>query len=105
MVRFFRYEGRSVAYELSGTGPALVAPAWWVSHLELDRREARVARFWDALPRGFTLGRYDQPGVGLSDREVGAEDLALDRQVALVEALVEHLGLDRVTLLGASGGG
>src|SRR3954454_4136715 len=104
-IRFFRHEGRSVAYELSGTGPPLLAPAWWVSHLELDRREAHVARFWDALTRGFTFVRYDQPGVGLSDREVRAEDLTLARQVALVEALIDHLGLERVTLLGASGGG
>ena len=104
-IRFFRYEGRSVAYERSGTGPPLVAPAWWVSHLELDRREERVARFWDALTRGFTVVRYDQLGVGLSDRDVRAEDLTLARQVALVEALVGHLGLERVTLLGASGGG
>jgi pimeloyl-ACP methyl ester carboxylesterase/DNA-binding CsgD family transcriptional regulator len=105
MIRFFHHEGRSVAYELSGTGPPLVAPAWWVSHLELDRREERVARFWDALTRGYTVVRYDQLGVGLSDREVQDTDLALDRQVALVGALVGHLGLERVTLLGASGGG
>ena len=104
-IRFFRHAGRSVAYELSGAGPPLVAPAWWVSHLELDRREERVARFWDALTRGFTFVRYDQLGVGLSDRLVDEADLALGRQVALVEALVDHLGFSRVTLLGASGGG
>jgi pimeloyl-ACP methyl ester carboxylesterase/DNA-binding CsgD family transcriptional regulator len=104
-IRFFAYEGRNVAYEVSGAGPPLVAPAWWVSHLELDRREERVARFWDALTRGFTFVRYDQLGVGLSDRDVRAEDLTLGRQVALVEALVGHLGFERITLLGASGGG
>ena len=65
-----RFGGRRVAYELSGAGPPLVAPAWWVSHLELDRREERVARFWEALTAGFTLVRYDQLGVGLSDRLV-----------------------------------
>ena len=75
---------RRVAYELSGAGPPLVAPAWWVSHLELDRREERVARFWDALTAGFTLVRYDQLGVGLSDRLVRDGDLTLERGVALL---------------------
>jgi pimeloyl-ACP methyl ester carboxylesterase/DNA-binding CsgD family transcriptional regulator len=104
-IRFLRFDGRRVAYEVRGTGPPLVAPAWWVSHLELDRQEERVARFWDDFTQGFTLVRYDQLGVGMSDREVREEDLALERDVALVEALIGQLGFERVTLLGASGGG
>jgi pimeloyl-ACP methyl ester carboxylesterase len=100
VIRFLAFDGRRVAYELSGSGPPLVAPAWWVSHLELDRREERVARFWDELARGFTLVRYDQPGVGLSDRIVLPE-----RGLALLEALVDQLGFERITLLGGSGGG
>jgi hypothetical protein len=35
-IRFLRLGARRVAYELRGDGPPLVAPAWWVSHLELD---------------------------------------------------------------------
>jgi pimeloyl-ACP methyl ester carboxylesterase/DNA-binding CsgD family transcriptional regulator len=104
-IRFLRFDGRRVAYELSGAGPPLVAPAWWVSHLEVDRREERVARFWEGLARGFTLVRYDQLGVGLSDRILREEDLALGHEVALLEALADHLGLERMTLLGGSGGG
>src|SRR4051794_12631052 len=104
-IRFLRFDGRRVAYEVSGAGPPLVAPAWWVSHLELDRREERIARFWDAVAHGFTLVRYDQLGVGLSDRLVRDGDLTLEGGVALLEALVDHLRFERVTLLGASGGG
>jgi pimeloyl-ACP methyl ester carboxylesterase len=104
-IRFLAFDGRRVAYEVRGSGPPLVAPAWWVSHLELDRQEERVARFWDDLTPGFTFVRYDQLGVGMSDREVREEDLTLERDVALVEALIDRLGFERVTLLGASGGG
>ena len=35
-IRFLRFSGRRVAYAVTGDGPLLVAPAWWVSHLELD---------------------------------------------------------------------
>src|SRR4051794_10969580 len=104
-IRFLRFDGRRVAYEVSGAGPPLVAPAWWVSHLELDRREERVTRFWEALTHGFTLVRYDRLGVGLSDRVMRDADLTLEHGVALLEALIDQLGLGRVTLLGASGGG
>jgi pimeloyl-ACP methyl ester carboxylesterase len=73
--------------------------------LELERRDALVARFWEALTAGFTLLRYDQLGVGLSDRSVREADLTLEHEVELLEALVDHVGFERVTLLGASGGG
>lgn len=104
-IRFLRFDGRRVAYEVSGAGPPLVASAWWVSHLELDRREERVARFWDALTAGFTFVRYDRLGVGMSDRLVRDGDLTLEHEVALLQALIDQLGLERVNLLGASGGG
>jgi pimeloyl-ACP methyl ester carboxylesterase/DNA-binding CsgD family transcriptional regulator len=76
-----------------------------VSHLELDRREPRVARFWEAVTEGFTFVRYDQPGVGLSDRVVRPGDLTLEGGVALLEALLDQLGFRTATLIGGSGGG
>jgi len=35
-IRFLRFGGRRVAFAVSREGPPLVAPAWWVSHLDLD---------------------------------------------------------------------
>jgi pimeloyl-ACP methyl ester carboxylesterase/DNA-binding CsgD family transcriptional regulator len=103
-IRFLPFGGRRVAYELRGDGPALVAPAWWVSHLELDWQNPGVRRFWEGAAQGHTLIRYDRLGVGMSDRTVHEADLTLDGEVAVLRALLDGLGLDRVSLVGGSSG-
>jgi len=87
-----------------GVGPPLVAPAWWVSHLELDWQSARFRRFWEGVADGYSLIRYDRLGAGMSDRTVRESDLTLDKDVATLRALLDALELDRVSLLGGSSG-
>src|SRR5512133_2057910 len=94
-IRFLPLGARRVAYETRGDGPPLVAPAWWVSHLELDWQDERVRRFWEALADGYALIRYDRLGVGMSDRTVHDSDLTLDGEVATLRALLDELGLER----------
>jgi hypothetical protein len=48
-IRFLPLGARRVAYEIRGDGPPLVAPAWWVSHLELDWQSAGFRRFWEGV--------------------------------------------------------
>ncbi len=103
-IRFLPHGGRRVAYEIRGVGPPLVAPAWWVSHLELDWQSADFRRFWDAVADGYTLIRYDRLGVGMSDRTVQEAELNLDEEVATLRALVDELELERVSLIGGSSG-
>jgi len=97
--------GRRVALALTGDGPALVAPAWWVSHLELDWSDSAVRTFWEAASAGYSLVRYDRLGVGMSDRDLRADDLTLDAEVAVLRAVVDELALERVVLIGGSTGG
>jgi pimeloyl-ACP methyl ester carboxylesterase/DNA-binding CsgD family transcriptional regulator len=104
-IRFCTVGGRSVAYELVGEGPPLVAPAWWVSHLELDWLDDAFRGFWESIGAGHTLLRYDRPGVGMSDRDVDIAALTLEDEVTVLVALLDELGLERVTLLGGSSGG
>jgi pimeloyl-ACP methyl ester carboxylesterase/DNA-binding CsgD family transcriptional regulator len=104
-IRFFPFAGHRVAYGLSGSGPLLVAPGWWVSHLELDWQNPRFRRFWEAASEGFRLVRYDRPGVGLSDRDVPARESTLEREVELLGAMLDALDCERATLFGGSSGG
>jgi pimeloyl-ACP methyl ester carboxylesterase/DNA-binding CsgD family transcriptional regulator len=103
-IRFLPVGARRVAYEIRGDGPPLVAPAWWVSHLELDWQDEGFRRFWEGLATGYTLIRYDRLGVGMSDRTVHESDLSLEGEVATLRALLDELALQRVSLIGGSSG-
>ena len=103
-IRFLPLGARRVAYEMRGSGPPLIAPAWWVSHLELDWQSVGFRRFWEGVADGYTLIRYDRLGVGMSDRTVSDSDLSLDEEVATLRALLDELELDRVSLIGGSSG-
>jgi pimeloyl-ACP methyl ester carboxylesterase len=100
-VRFFvGSRGRRLAYTDDGEGPALVCPPKWICHLEIQAGDPAYARFFGELARTFRVVRYDRDGMGLSDRT--PTDYSLESEVAGLEALVEHLGVERVHLLGGS---
>ena len=95
-------DGVRIAYASSGTGPPLVKPANWITHLEYDW-ESPVWRHWlRELSRDHTLLRYDERGCGLSDRD--ADDLSFESWVSDLETVVDAAGLDRFPLLGISQG-
>ena len=95
-------DGVRIAYASSGTGPPLVKPANWITHLEYDW-ESPVWRHWlRELSRDHTLLRYDERGCGLSDRD--ADDLSFESWVSDLETVVDAAGLDRFPLLGLSQG-
>jgi pimeloyl-ACP methyl ester carboxylesterase/DNA-binding CsgD family transcriptional regulator len=104
-IRFLRFASRRVAYAVTGDGPPLVAPAWWVSHLELDWADQSNRELWQSLGRGHSVVRYDRLGVGMSDRELREDDLTLDAEVALLRAMLDELALEKVVLFGGSSGG
>jgi pimeloyl-ACP methyl ester carboxylesterase/DNA-binding winged helix-turn-helix (wHTH) protein len=95
-------DGVRIAYATSGTGPPLVKPANWMTHLEYDW-ESPVWRPWlRALSDKHTLIRYDERGNGLSDRNV--DDLSFEAWVRDLETVVDAMGLERFPLLGISQG-
>ncbi|HTZ87385.1 MAG TPA: alpha/beta fold hydrolase [Solirubrobacteraceae bacterium] len=104
-IRFLRFGDGDVAYAVSGGGPALVMPAWWASHVELNWRDAAYRSFWESVAEGHLLVRYDGPGVGMSDRDVEPRGRTLESEVALLGAVLDELGLERVALVGGSSGG
>jgi len=94
--------GHRLATAVDGSGPVLVLPAWWVSHVERDFANPVFRAFFSALAASYTVVRFDRAGVGLSDRERPV--FTLDDEIADLEAVIDGLGLDRISLLGISCG-
>jgi pimeloyl-ACP methyl ester carboxylesterase/DNA-binding CsgD family transcriptional regulator len=99
---FLRFDGHRVAFAVVGEGRPIVLPAWWVSNVVEDWKTAAHRRFLEGLAAGRQVIRYDRLGAGMSDHTRPRETMTLDYEVAMLEAVVEHLGLERFSLVGGS---
>jgi pimeloyl-ACP methyl ester carboxylesterase len=88
--------GHRIAFVDEGTGPLLIFPPKWVSHLELEAQEPAYARFFSELAKKFRVVRYDRPGTGLSDR--AHIDYSIDTEVGDLATLIDHIGADSVNI-------
>lgn len=94
-------QGR-VAFATSGSGPPLLCDTGWVSHLNYMWQLEAYRNFYEQLA-AHTVIRYDKLGTGLSDRN--RTDFTYEPDVQAVEAVVDRLGLKRLSFLGMSQGG
>jgi pimeloyl-ACP methyl ester carboxylesterase/DNA-binding CsgD family transcriptional regulator len=94
--------GVRVAYATVGHGPALVVPAAWIGHLELMWRDPAVRAFYAPFAAYRTVVCYDKPSCGLSDEWPGQQ--TLDTDLTVLQAIVDHLELEHLDLLGISVG-
>lgn len=92
--------GVAVAYAVAGSGPFLIVPPPWVSHLELAWAIPAERRFWESLAEQRTLVRYDKVGTGMSSRAPTKPSLA--GELAMVRAVAAAVGASRFDLLGTS---
>jgi len=92
-----------LAWTVSGSGPALVKAANWLTHLEYDR-ESLVWSHWQRfLSTHFRYYHYDERGIGLSQHDV--EDLSPATWFPDLETVVDVARPARpFTLLGISQG-
>ncbi len=103
-IRFCRADDDvRLAFAESGRGRALVKSAHWLTHLDRDWSSPIWRHQHEGMSRRFKLIRYDQRGVGLSDRQV--KEMSLERWVRDLEVVVDTAGLDNFVLLGMSQGG
>lgn len=98
-----RADGAKTALGIMGSGPYVVVPPGWVSHLEWGQDDPLVQAFRERLAEHHTVVLWDRHGCGLSDRD--RADFALEDDLLDLYAVVAHLALERFALFGISGGG
>ena len=102
-IRFLETGAGRIAYASVGSGPPLILPALWISHLELEWGFPELRTFITGLAGGRQVIRYDRIGTGLSDR--ASVEPSLEAEVQALEALTAEIGSGEVDLLGISFGG
>jgi pimeloyl-ACP methyl ester carboxylesterase len=96
-------DGVRIAYATVGEGPPLVRVLGWFTHLEVEWQTAYQRAAVEAMARKYAYTRYDGRGMGLSDRDV--TDFSVESQVRDLEAVMDAVGLPKVTLYALSQGG
>jgi pimeloyl-ACP methyl ester carboxylesterase len=94
----------NIAYQVAGEGALDVV--WipgFVSHLDLQWGDPRIAYFWERLASFARLILFDRRGMGLSDPLPGPS--SLEERVDDVRAVMEAAGSHRAALVGFSIGG
>jgi pimeloyl-ACP methyl ester carboxylesterase/transcriptional regulator with XRE-family HTH domain len=85
-----------------GAGPALVKAPNWLNHVEYDLMSPAWGPTFTRLARNYRFCRYDARGNGLSDWDIS--DVTFENSVGDLQAVIDGLGLDKVSLLGLSQG-
>lgn len=93
-------DGTRLHYEIEGDGPPLIL------HLGAgcDSELWRAAGYVEPLAKNYRCVLFDHRGHGLSDKPRGAEANHINRYVADVVALLDHLSLERAAFWGYSAG-
>jgi len=89
-------DGVSIAYYAMGQGPAVLYLILPPSHLEAEWQIESFRVAYTAIAQTSTFIRLDPRGFGLSDRN--PDDFSLDSIVLDIEAVVDRLGLDQLSI-------
>jgi len=100
LVQYVRTEdGFDIAFTVAGKGLPFVFMPWPFSHRGLWWETAFGRPLAEALAQRFRLVQYDSRGQGMSTRGL-PEDHVIDDYVFDLQAVVDHLVLDRFVLYG-----
>ncbi|MGH2905418.1 MAG: alpha/beta fold hydrolase [Solirubrobacterales bacterium] len=101
--RYARAGDTHIAYRTLGDGPVdLVVSLGFLSHVEHEFTEPRVAAFFERLAEFARVVVFDRRGVGLSDPIDHVP--TLEEQVDDVSAVLDEIGSERVAMFGHTTG-
>jgi class 3 adenylate cyclase len=92
-----------IAYQILGDAPVdLIVVNAWVSHLEVDWEQPRIAGMLRAFANDARVITFDKRGTGLSDRISRVPDL--EARMDDIRAVMDAAGSTRATLIGLGDG-
>jgi class 3 adenylate cyclase len=99
-------DGVSIAYQVKGSGTPdiVVAPAAWVSNVELVWEWPFLASFLRGLASRGRLVLFDRRGAGLSDSVSGERLPTLEARMEDIRAVMDGAGSERAILCGIDDG-
>ena len=95
-------DGISIAYADVGTGYPMVFAGSWMTHLEKDWENPMTKHFLTHLAEDFSIIRYDQRGIGMSDWD--GISYTVDKIVDDMARVIDKYDHEKVALFGASQG-
>jgi len=95
-----RKDGLKIAYSKFGEGQPLVFPPPWVTSLAFFLEDPFMNQFFKQLAQKSIVIVYDKQGCGQSDRD--RKKFTLESELLDLETVVDHLGYEQFSLLGAS---
>jgi DNA-binding SARP family transcriptional activator/pimeloyl-ACP methyl ester carboxylesterase len=99
-VRFAEIDGSTLTCAISGAGPPLVIPCWWLVGVEHEFEWPSLGRFISELGQRHTIIRYNRSDP--AGRALAPESLETDLRV--LSGVVERLAGEPATLFGVSCG-
>ncbi len=93
----------NIAYSVLGDGPLdLIIVPGFISHMEYEWTEPRIAKFRRRLASFSRLILFDKRGTGMSDQVFGVP--TLEQRMDDVRAVLEAVGSERAMVMGLSDG-
>ncbi len=104
--RYARSGEVSIAYQVVGDGPLdLILVHGWVSHLDMQWDERRLAAFLNRLASFARLIVFDKRGTGLSDRVALGDLPTLEERMDDLRAVMDAAASEKAALFGISDAG
>jgi class 3 adenylate cyclase/pimeloyl-ACP methyl ester carboxylesterase len=95
-----RKDGVKIAYSIFGEGPPLLIPPQWVTSLPFVLEDPFMNQFLEGLSKYMTVVFYDKHGCGQSDKD--RKIFTIETEILDFETVIDHLGLVKFNLFGAS---
>ena len=98
-------DGVSIGYQVFGQGPYdLVLNDGWMGNLDFNWEMPDFAGFYERLARQARVIMFDRRGCGISDRPTDPDQIAIEKGMDDMRAVMDAVGSERAVVFGFEAG-